>query len=73
MHKALQLKPNLIYFLTDGEFDPALIQKLSQWNAQRNVQIYTIAYFDESGATLLERIAREHDGEFKFVTEHDIP
>ena len=70
MHKALQLKPNLIYFLTDGEFDPALIEKLSQWNAKQNVQIYTIAYFDESGATLLERIAREHDVEFKFVTEH---
>lgn len=73
MRKAIQLNPDLIYFLTDGEFDPALVDKLRQWNAQRKVQIYTIAYFDESGATLLERIAREHDGEFKFVTEHDIP
>jgi hypothetical protein len=73
MRRALALEPDLIYFLTDGEFDPGLISKLDEWNKARKVRIFTIAYFDLSGAALLERIAREHNGEFKFVTERDLP
>ena len=73
MRRALALEPDLVYFLTDGEFDPALLPKLDGWNRDRRVRIFTIAYFDESGVELLEKIAREHGGEFKFVSEDDIP
>ena len=73
MRRALALDPDLIYFLTDGEFDASLIGKLDQWNRDRHVRIFTIAYFDRAGAQLLEHIAREHRGEFKFVSEDDIP
>ena len=62
-----------VYFLTDGEFEPVLIDRLDAWNRDRDVLIYTIAYFDESGAGLLERIAREHGGKFRFVSESDLP
>ncbi len=73
MRRALALEPDLIYFLTDGEFDPGLLPKLDEWNKERRVLIFTIAYFDMAGAALLERIAREHRGEFKFVSERDLP
>ncbi len=73
MRQALELKPDMIYFLTDGEFDPSLVGKLDQWNSDRKVQIFTIAYFDPGGAKLLELIAREHQGAFKFITELDLP
>lgn len=73
MRRALAVEPDLIYFLTDGEFDPKLIDKLDEWNRGRRVKIFTIAYFDRTGARLLERIAREHGGKFRFVTENDIP
>jgi len=73
MRRALALEPDLIYFLTDGEFDGGLVEKLSQWNRERRVRIFTIAYFDQGGAALLERIAQEHGGEFKFVSEDDLP
>lgn len=73
MRRALNVEPELVYFLTDGLFDPSLVEKLDQWNRGRHVRIFTIAYFDRSGAALLERIAREHGGEFKFVSEHDVP
>ena len=72
LRRAMALDPDLIYFLTDGAFDSKLIQQLDRWNAARRVRIFTIAFFDRSGAELLERIAREHDGEFKFVSENDI-
>lgn len=73
MRRALALEPDLIYFLTDGEFDWGLLGKLNEWNQSRRVRIYTIAFFDAAGATLLEHIAREHKGEFRFVSEHDLP
>ena len=72
MQRALELKPDLVYFLTDGQFDPALLPKLDRWNADRAVQIFTIAYVSREGAELLERIAREHGGEFRFVSEDEI-
>lgn len=73
MRRALAVEPELIYFLTDGEFDPSLIEKLEDWNRDRQVKIFTIAYFDRTGARLLEEIARRHGGEFKFVSENDLP
>lgn len=73
MRRALALEPDLIYFLTDGEFSPTLIEKLDRWNEDRRVKIFTIAYFDRRGAVLLERIAREHGGKFRFFSEHDLP
>ncbi|MFQ5412991.1 MAG: VWA domain-containing protein [Phycisphaerae bacterium] len=73
MRRAFAVEPDLIYFLTDGQFDDSLLVKLARWNKQRRVRIFTIAYFNPEGAELLEQIAREHDGEFKYVTDDDIP
>ena len=73
MQRALSLEPDLVYFLTDGEFDPSLLGRLDKWNKSRRVRIFTIAFFDQAGAELLEEIAREHGGEFKFVSENDVP
>ena len=73
MWAAFRAEPDVIYFLTDGDFDRSLLSKLDRWNRDRQVKIFTIAYFDQTGAALLEEIAREHRGEFRFVTEHDLP
>ncbi len=74
MCRALSLKPDLIYLLSDGiDFQPTLLRRLDEWNKDRRARIYTIAYLDQTGSELLERIAREHNGEFKFVTEDDLP
>ncbi|MCH8252787.1 MAG: VWA domain-containing protein [Planctomycetes bacterium] len=73
MQRAFATKPDLIYFLTDGEFNRNLLPKLRKWNKDGRVRIFTIAYFSEEGALLLERIANEHNGEFKRVTENDLP
>jgi len=72
MRRALALEPDLIYFLTDGQFDSSLLPKLDNWNKDRRVQVFTIAYVSREGAELLEIIARNHRGEFRFVSEDDI-
>jgi hypothetical protein len=74
LRRALALEPDILYLLSDGiSFDPALLQRLSEWNPQRRTRIYTIAYLDQTGRQLLEVVAREHGGEFKFVSEDDLP
>jgi len=73
MRRALALEPDLIYFLTDGEFDAGLVDALDRLNHDRRAKIYTIAYFDRRGAELLEKIARAHGGKFRFFSELDLP
>ena len=79
MRRALGMGPDLIYLLSDGlvsggvDSHPSLHRKLHEWNRNRRVRIYTIAYLDQTGSALLEKIAREHSGEFKFVSEDELP
>jgi hypothetical protein len=73
MQRAFELHPDLIFFLTDGDFDPELLDRLRLWNKDKKIRVSTIAYLSLSGKPLLERISREHNGEFRFVSEHDLP
>lgn len=73
MNRAFGVEPDLIFFLTDGEFDPKLLGSLDRWNQDRRVKIFTIAYFSEAGSELLRKIAMDHGGEFRSVTENDLP
>jgi uncharacterized protein with von Willebrand factor type A (vWA) domain len=74
LNRALQLRPDLIYLLSDGiDFEAGLLTKLNEWNRDRKARIFTIAYLDRTGREILEIIAREHGGEFKFVSEYDLP
>lgn len=79
MRRAFSLKPDLIYLLSDGllsdslKAEPRFVRLLDEWNPDRTVRIFTIAYLDRQGGDLLNAIAREHGGEFKFVSENDLP
>lgn len=73
LRQALALEPDLIYFLSDGAFEPEVVDRLKEWNRDGRTKVYTIAYLDQQGRKLLEKIARENGGEFRFVTEHDLP
>lgn len=74
MNRALAMEPDLVYLLSDGvDFQPSLLPRLEEWNEDRRARIYTIAYLDPTGGELLEQIAREHDGEFRFFSEDDLP
>lgn len=74
LRQALEMKPDLIYLLSDGQdFPPDLFRKLDRWNKDRHVHICTIAYVDAAGSELLELMAREHNGEFTYISEDDLP
>lgn len=69
---AIDQKADLIYFLTDGEFSPELIEKLRVWNKNEKVRIYTIAFIRRTGEDLLRQIAKENGGDYRFVSEDEL-
>mgnify|MGYP000897893056 CR=1 FL=1 len=71
MKRAFAVRPELIYFLSDGDYtdvESELERTLDQLNADRSVAI-TVIGFEPSprSRALLERIARNHGGNFRSV------
>jgi len=70
---ALSMRPDAIYFLSDGQFDPATIQELRMRNRPnlrlrtQMIPIHTVAFVDRFAAGLMRTIARNSNGEFRFV------
>lgn len=84
MQRAFAVQPELIYLLTDGDFGLAgsdLLERLNKWNADRTVRITTIGFgvrLERTevagrpvGESLLREIAREHGGNFRWVSPDD--
>lgn len=71
MRRAFAVEPQLIYFLTDGDYpdiETDLERTLQQLNPDGNVKITTIGFDPSPGPrSLLERIAREHGGHCRFM------
>lgn len=63
---ALRMKPDVIYFLTDGEFSPSARDVCRRENTD-NVTIHTIAFCTRKGESLLRDIASDNGGRYRFV------
>ena len=79
LRQAFSQDPQLIYFLTDGQFDNVVSYKevlaeVRSLNANKKVKINTIAFMseDEQAEKTLAEMAREHGGRFVKVTERDL-
>ncbi len=70
---ALSLRPDAIYFLSDGQFDPLTIQHLRIRNRPTRrikspmIPIHTVAFMDRMTEGLMRSIARNSGGEYRFV------
>jgi hypothetical protein len=70
---ALSLRPDAIFFLSDGQFDPQAINVLRARNRpsrrikMRQIPIHTIAFVDYATVGLMRSIARNSGGEHRFV------
>jgi VWA domain-containing protein len=73
--QALSMRPDAIYFLSDGQFDPSTIQELRTRNRgnvrlhTRPIPIHTIAFYDRFAEGLMRAIARNSGGDYRFVGE----
>ncbi len=72
--EAFRMKPDLIYFLTDGHFSPELSKIVNRLNADKKVKINTYAYINKepSYEVQLQAMAKDNGGRYKFVTEKDL-
>lgn len=73
LKRAFEKTPDLIYLLTDGEFDAAIVDLVRSLNAEKKVRVSTIAFLYRTGEVTLKEIAAENWGVYKFVGEKDLP
>ncbi|MGB2976598.1 MAG: VWA domain-containing protein, partial [Phycisphaerae bacterium] len=73
LERAFALQPDAIYLLTDGEFDSAIVGLVKRLNADGQVKVHTICFLYDLGEKLLKEIAAQNGGQYKFVSEKDLP
>ena len=72
LERAFEVKPELIYLLTDGEFDKTIVGLVKKLNAGGQVNVHTIGFLYRMGEQVLKQIAEENGGNYKFVSEKDL-
>lgn len=76
---ALKMQPQLLYFLSDGQFDnlvpyEQVIAHLDKLNKNRRTRINTIQFasHDKEAEEVLQKIAAQHGGSYRFVSQEDL-
>jgi len=72
MKLALSLKPDAIWLLSDGIFRLQAATAIQKANPRGRVQIHTIAFYSREGEAVLQRIADENRGRYRFVSPASI-
>lgn len=60
-------RPDAIFFMTDGEFEPAVADEVLRLNRESRVPIHCICFHSQASEPLMRRIARESGGSYGFV------
>jgi hypothetical protein len=64
----MELKPDVIFVLSDGLFDASIPPLVRALNVRdRPVVVNTIAFMSDKGAVRLKQIAEENHGQYAFV------
>ena len=76
---ALKRQPQLVYFLSDGEFNnlrsyKEIEEEIARLNPGNRTRINTILFetFDKETEEVLQRIARNSGGTYRYVKEADV-
>ena len=67
--RAFAVGPELIYLLTDGEFDRSVVDLVKRLNTGDKVTVYTIGLIYRGGEEVLKQIAEQNNGNYVFVSE----
>ncbi|MFO0833179.1 MAG: hypothetical protein U0637_15205 [Phycisphaerales bacterium] len=65
----LRPRPDAIYFMTDGEFDEAVVQEVALMESKlpQPVPVHCICFASQSGEVLMKQIAQKSKGTYTFV------
>ncbi len=67
LKRALALKPDVVFFLTDADKVPRQVRTLIAAHNQHGSTVHTIAFGHRGGETLMQGIAADHHGRYRFV------
>lgn len=68
LHAAISLKPQVIYFLTDGRFKYNVVKSVTAAN-RSGVVINTLCFGDDQGEKFLKQLADNNGGVYKFIPD----
>lgn len=72
LKQAFSVGPELIYLLTDGEFDRKIVPLIDKLNAKKDVTVHTFCFIYTGGEAILQEIAQRNGGEYKYIGEDDL-
>jgi hypothetical protein len=64
---ALRPRPDVIYFMTDGEFDEDAPRQINVMNGDLRIPIHTICFDSTEGEHLMRKIAEDSGGSYTYV------
>jgi len=73
LEAAFKMEPEVIYFLTDGRFDPRLTDFMTKLNKDKKVRLHTLAFVNNDAAykDQLKELAKKNGGSYKFISGQD--
>lgn len=60
-------RPDAVYFMTDGQFDPEVAMRLRFMNAEARIPIHCITFDDRGAEAVMRQIARDSGGTYTHV------
>ena len=81
LERAFEVKPELIYLLTDGEFDKAMVDLLKRLNRDQKITVHTIGFWawrsrrdsdPPSGEEVMKIMADQNGGNYKAIYKEDL-
>jgi phage FluMu protein Com len=72
LERAFACGAELIYLLTDGEFDKEIVSLVKRSNVGNKVTVHTIGFLYKTGEAVLKDIASQNNGNYKFVSDKDL-
>lgn len=66
---SMRPRPDAIYFMTDGEFNEAVVDRVAALNRMAKVPIHCICFGQEGGGMLMKTISKASKGTYRFVPE----
>jgi len=63
----LRPKPDAIFFMTDGEFEPGVADVVARLNRDLRVPIHCICFVSQASEPLMRKIAKDSGGSYGFV------
>ncbi len=65
---SLRPKPDAVYFMTDGQFDPEVALLVLRLNAEQRIPVHCIGFASKESEDLMKRIAADSGGTYTYFT-----